>query len=175
MGSPPFPVGDRNGSQAVGAGTPGVEADSSEKSRAIRAADWISMAVTRRILIVDDNERHLDILGTILGSVGHQIEACGSGAEALRLLSIHKYDVLVLDLVMPDVSGVMVAEQMRRSGLNTDTPVVVCTANLNIAERQLQGIEGIVTVVGKPIETAALILAIARAPVHDRSPDQVRM
>jgi PleD family two-component response regulator len=52
------------------------------------AADWICVASARNILVVDDNDRHLDILSTILTSVGHDVETCGSGAEALRRLEM---------------------------------------------------------------------------------------
>lgn len=133
------------------------------------AADWIRVAASRNVLIVDDNDRHLDILSTILTSVGHDVETCGSGAEALRRLEGRHFDIVVLDLVMPEISGVVVAEQMRQSSVNCDTPIIICTANMTIARRQLQDIDGIVSIIGKPIDTASLVLAVARAPVHQRT------
>jgi len=57
---------------------------------------------------------------------------------------------------------------MRTLALNRNTPVVVCTANMTIARRQLKDVEGIVAVVSKPIDTASLILAVARAPFRER-------
>ena len=132
------------------------------------AADWICVAAARNVLIVDDNDRHLDILSTILSSVGHDCETCGSGAEALRRLDARRFDVVVLDLVMPEVSGLVVAEQMRESRLNAETPIIVCTANLTIARQQLSDLPGIVAMIGKPIDTAALVLAVARAPIRPR-------
>lgn len=130
------------------------------------AGSWVCVASSKRVLIVDDNDRHLDILSAILTSVGYDVEACGSGAEALRRLGVRLYDVAVLDLVMPEVSGVTVAREMRREGPNAETPIVVCTANVAIATRQLDGVEGIHAVIGKPINTADLILAVARAPMR---------
>jgi hypothetical protein len=50
------------------------------------ASDWTCLAAARDILVVDDNDRHLDILSAILTSVGHEVETCGSGADALRRL-----------------------------------------------------------------------------------------
>lgn len=131
-----------------------------------RGGNWVCVASPKRVLIVDDNDRHLDILSAILSSVGYDVETCGSGAEALRRLAVRLYDVAVLDLVMPEVSGVTVAREMRREGPNAQTPIVVCTANVAIATRQLDGVEGIHAVIGKPINTADLILAIARAPMR---------
>lgn len=144
-------------------------------SRSGPAADWICVAAARTVLVVDDNDRHLDILSTILSSVGHDVETCGSGAEALRRLDMRHYDVVVLDLVMPEVSGLVVAQQMRSLTLNRNTPVVICTANMTIARRQLANIPGITAIVGKPIDTANLVLAVARAPVRKREhqPDRI--
>lgn len=132
------------------------------------AAEWIRVAAARDILIVDDNDRHLDILSAILTSVGHEVETCGSGAEALRRLDSRHFDVVVLDLVMPEVTGIAVAQHMRGLRLNRETPIIICTANMTIARSQLTGIPGIAGVIGKPIDTASLVLAVARAPIRER-------
>ena len=162
-------------SRECGAGAPGVTAAPGSVSsghtseRDQPAADWICVAAARNVLIVDDNDRHLDILSTILSSVGHDCETCGSGAEALRRLDVRRFDVVVLDLIMPEVSGLVVAEQLRESRLNAETPIIVCTANLTIAREQLGETPGIVAMIGKPIDTAGLVLAVARAPIRPRA------
>jgi len=107
------------------------------------------VAASRNVLIVDDNDRHLDILSAILTSVGHNVETCGSGAEALRRLEGRNFDIVVLDLVMPEISGVVVAAQMRQSEVNSQTPIIICTANMAIAHRQLQHVDGIAAIIGK--------------------------
>jgi CheY-like chemotaxis protein len=134
----------------------------------------ICVAATRNILVVDDNDRHLDILNTILTSVGHDVETCGSGAEAVRRLDGRRFDVVVLDLVMPEVSGLVVAREMRAGRYNARTPIIACTANVIIARRELAAIPGIFAIIGKPIDTASLILAVARAPVRERRSDHIR-
>jgi CheY-like chemotaxis protein len=168
MKTPTLPRENTQEPATVGAAHEGVSSSSSVSSGAQPAANWICVAAARDVLVVDDNDRHLDILSTILTSVGHDVETCGSGAEALRRLDMRRYDVVVLDLVMPEVNGLVVAQQMRTLTLNRNTPVVVCTANMTIARRQLKDVEGIVAVVSKPIDTASLILAVARAPFPER-------
>lgn len=121
------------------------------------------------MLVIDDNDRHLDILSTILRSVGNDVETCRSGAEALRRLECHQYDVVVLDLIMPEVSGLAVAMQMREEGLNEHTSLIACTANIVIARMQLENFPGRIAIVAKPIDSATLVLAVARAPVRERS------
>lgn len=139
------------------------------------AADWICVAAARDVLVVDDNDRHLDILNTILTSVGHDVETCGSGADALRRLDMRHYDVLVLDLIMPEVNGLVVAQQIRNCMLNKNTPVIICTANMTIARNQLAGVDGIAAIISKPIDAADLVLAVARAPIRhrERRSDQI--
>lgn len=168
METPPLPLGKTQVPAAVGASPGGVSSSSGVSGGSQPAADWICVAAARDVLVVDDNDRHLDILSTILTSVGHDVETCGSGAEALRRLDMRHYDVVVLDLVMPEVNGLVVAQQMRSLTLNRNTPVVICTANMTIARKQLQDVEGIVAIVSKPIDTASLILAVARAPFRER-------
>jgi CheY-like chemotaxis protein len=177
METPPLPRDKREGPTIIGA-SPEVGPPSDASSGPQPAADWICVAAARNVLVVDDNDRHLDILSTILTSVGHDVETCGSGAEALRRLDMRHYDVVVLDLVMPEVNGLVVATQIRSMMLNKHTPVIVCTANMTIARRQLVDVEGVTAIIGKPIDTANLILAVARAPVREREQrrsDQIRI
>jgi CheY-like chemotaxis protein len=134
----------------------------------------IHVAATRDILIVDDNDRHLDILSTILSSIGHDVETCGSGAEAIRRLDCRRYDLAILDLVMPEVSGALVAQQMRDGVLNKHTPIIVCTANVIIARREMASVPGVSAIIGKPIDMASLILAVSRTPIRERRPAGVR-
>ena len=167
METPPLPRDKRKGPAVAGAATELVT--SFETSSGPQpAADWICVAAARNVLVVDDNDRHLDILSTILTSVGHDVETCGSGAGALRQLDTRRYDVVVLDLVMPEIGGGAVATQVRSMMLNRQTPVIVCTANITTARRQLTDIDGVTAIIAKPIDAASLILAVARAPVRER-------
>lgn len=169
MHRPGAPVEHRMIGTSIGPASDGVGSNHAKSSKAFGdddACNSIWVASRKRVLIVDDNDRHLDILSSILGDIGYDIETCGTGAEALNLLRLRMYDVVLLDLVMPDVSGVTVAAEMRSAGLNRQTPVVICTANRTIAERQLSGLDGIHAIIDKPIDTVALLLAIERAPAR---------
>lgn len=178
METTPLPREKDQEPATVAASSEAMPSSEAPSSGAQPAADWICVAAARNVLVVDDNDRHLDILSTILTSVGHDVETCGSGAEALRRLDMRHYDVVVLDLVMPEVNGVVVAQQIRTMMLNRHTPVIVCTANMTIARRQLADVTGVTAIIGKPIDTANLILAVARAPVREREhrrSDQIRI
>jgi CheY-like chemotaxis protein len=169
--TPPLPLGRSSFSASSGASVDSAFGDAGTHGQP--AADWICVATARNILVVDDNDRHLDILNTILSSVGHDVEMCGSGADAIRRLSMRRYDVVVLDIVMPEVSGFIVAQEMREGALNKRTPIIACTANMSIARTQLDDMPGVAAIIGKPIDTANLILAVARAPVRRRKTDRI--
>ena len=173
MDSPPLSRGLTKDSAYAGVSADPVSSQSTSKSQP--ASNWISVASARTILVVDDNDRHLDILNTILSSVGHDVEICGSGAEAIRRLMTRRYDVVVLDIIMPEVSGIVVVDQMRTGALNKRTPVIACTANMAIARRQLGDVPEVTAIIGKPIDTANLVLAVAKAPVRDRRADAIRI
>ena len=170
MMTPPPPRGRFHPARLGGAVIDSISADATQGKP---AADWICVAASRNILVVDDNDRHLDLLDTILSSVGHDVETCGSGVEAIRRLAMRRYDVVVLDIIMPEVSGVLVAEEMRQGVLNRRTPIIACTANMAIARKQMEDMPGVAAIIGKPIDTANLILAVARAPVRDRKADRI--
>lgn len=179
MERPPLPREAIAGSGMLGAASESAASSSHVSGSTQAAADWICVASARNVLVVDDNDRHLDILSTILTSVGHDVETCGSGAEALRRLDMRHFDVVVLDLIMPEVSGLVVAQQMRNCALNRHTPVIVCTANITLARRQLADEPLVVDFISKPIDTARLIVAVTRAPIRERAgnrrQDQIRL
>jgi len=115
------------------------------------------------VLIVDDNERHLDILSSLLEAAGYPTETCASGLDALFRLGSRSYAALVLDLVMPGVDGQGVLDRLRTLACNAEVPVVVCTANVGIARLQLEKRTEIQAIVGKPISSRELIGAVAAA------------
>jgi DNA-binding response OmpR family regulator len=58
-----------------------------------------------RVLVVDDDDDVRDVTGMILEDMGYQVRTTGSGSEALRWLGEEPYDLLVLDVKMPEVDG----------------------------------------------------------------------
>jgi CheY-like chemotaxis protein len=113
------------------------------------------------ILVVDDNRHHLDIIAALLEAGGHRVTACQSSAEALRILAERAFDLVVLDMVMPDINGFAVLRAMRAGGPNAQTPVFACTANYLLARRELEGCFGVVEIIAKPIDAAQLLRAAA--------------
>ncbi len=118
----------------------------------------------RNILCVDDNPRNLYVLGAMLRAAGHRTTECASGIEALDLMSREKFDVVLLDMVMPEMDGLDVLARLRAGGgPNAATPVIACTANVLPAHLDSYRKAGTAGVLAKPIDARAMLRAVAGA------------
>ncbi len=121
-------------------------------------------AVSHDILCVDDNPRNLYVLAGMLRAAGHQATECSTGREALDILRERKFDIVLLDMVMPDMDGLDVLAQLRReAGPNSHTPVIACTANVLPDQIAAYRKAGSADVIAKPIDPRAMLRAIANA------------
>jgi CheY-like chemotaxis protein len=80
------------------------------------------------VLVVDDNPDSVTILRTILESRGFQVSAATSGAEALEMLKTLTPDLVLLDVMMPEMSGLDVLQQIKESAPTGRVPVILVTA-----------------------------------------------
>jgi len=80
------------------------------------------------ILIVDDDGDIRTLIQTVLETIGHDVTLAASGQEALNKLKRRPYDLVVLDIMMPTMSGYEVLEQIRAMPSRAETPVIVVTA-----------------------------------------------
>jgi two-component system, chemotaxis family, chemotaxis protein CheY len=84
--------------------------------------------VTRRLLIVDDSKVMRDMVAACLRPIGEiTFEFAGSGLEAIERLALAGYDLVVLDLNMPDVGGIEVIEFIRSQDKLRALPILVVT------------------------------------------------
>jgi CheY-like chemotaxis protein len=80
------------------------------------------------VLVVDDNPDDRKLLRRILESVGHEVWEATGGADAIAKISASAPGLVVLDLMMPEVDGFAVLEQLKRAEETRHIPVVVVTA-----------------------------------------------
>jgi CheY-like chemotaxis protein len=81
-----------------------------------------------RILVVDDNPDSITIMRTILESRGYEVTVANSGADALAQLKKGAPDVLLLDIMMPEMSGIEVLQQIKDDVNTGRLPVILVTA-----------------------------------------------
>lgn len=117
----------------------------------------------RTVLCVDDNEKNRRIAELLLSKFGIEVTGCASGAEAMDICAIQTFDVILMDIVMPEMDGMETLRRLRDDPecLNRTTPAIALTAKLSnedIAAYTAAGFDGIAA---KPIDVRQLALAIA--------------
>lgn len=92
----------------------------------------------QRILVVDDDPEILSLLKRGLSYEGYAVETASNGAEALAKAREKEPDLVVLDVMMPEMDGVEVARRLRQAG---DVPILMLTAKGTVADR-VAGLDG---------------------------------
>jgi len=116
--------------------------------------------MNKSILVVDDEQDILDILRYNLQKEGYRVQTAENGTRALSIASGERFDLVVLDVMMPELDGFEVCRKMRGGGPNTSTPVVFLTARTGELD-QIQGLElGADDYIQKPISPRLLIARV---------------
>ncbi len=112
---------------------------------------------TFHILIVDDDDRIRELVKQYLEKNNFLVTTAMNVFDAKKKLDIIKFDILILDIMMPGQSGLSLTKEIRRSN---PTPIILLTAKGEIADR-IQGLElGADDYLGKPFEPKELLLRI---------------
>ncbi len=117
-----------------------------------------------RVLEVDDNLANQVVVREFLKQAQIQPDMASDGAEALRLCRVNRYDIILMDHMMPGMDGIeaMHAIRSQEGGLNTTTPVIVLTANAIMGSKAKYEAEGFDNYLSKPVESARLLKMIRK-------------
>ena len=114
-----------------------------------------------RILIVDDEAIARENLCHALGKSGHLTEEASSGKQALERLRASDYDLVISDLMMPDLSGIALLEQTRKLRPATEVILVTGYSSVNTAVEAMR--KGAYTYIEKPVNLEELRVHVERA------------
>lgn len=122
-------------------------------------------ALTRslRVLLVDDSEESALLVNAFLGQLGHTVEVASEGKTALNLLQQNEYDLVLMDVHMPDMDGYTVTSEIRRIEKLKGTPplpILFVTANTLTEARLRATVVGGTNLITKPITRQRLLNAI---------------
>jgi len=111
------------------------------------------------ILGIDDNEDILKLLDTIISSKGHDFTQLGNGKEGVKLIEEQNFDAVLLDLAMPEFSGMDVIESLKKSNKLKDQKIILFTASSATDKeiRELVENEGVSSCIRKPVDIKTLI------------------
>jgi PAS domain S-box-containing protein len=119
------------------------------------------MLVNPEILIVDDDESVCDILEQFLNREGYQTASVNKGEDAVKMLSQNRFDIILLDLVMPGMDGYEVMDYIKRNGIETVIIVITGHASKHSVVESLR--KGVYDFLDKPFDLEKLSAIIGNA------------
>lgn len=134
---------------------PRAEADESAKSRLRRPA---------RILVVDDEAYVRSMIGATLERQGYEMKLAASGREALEMLELNTFDLVLTDIVMQDGNGIVLLERMHAQQPNLPVVMVTAIHDISVAIDSMR--RGAYDYLLKPFEREHLVGTVQRALEH---------
>jgi len=128
----------------------------------------------KKVLVVDDDVKTVELVRLYLDRDGYQVLTAYDGVEALRLARESRPDLIVLDLMLPDIDGLEVCRTLRHE---SDVPVIMLTARTTDQDKLTGldlGADDYVTKPFSPKELAARVRAVLRRLPGERGPEEVK-
>lgn len=125
----------------------------------------VAMAFPRRILLAEDNVINQKLAVAMLGRMGYRPDVVANGLEAIAALKRQDYDVILMDVQMPEMSGLDATQQIRHMFVPEKQPhIIAVTANATVEDREECFAVGMNDYVAKPFRVHELVAAIQRSP-----------
>ncbi|MEK7703137.1 MAG: diguanylate cyclase [Nitrospirota bacterium] len=118
-----------------------------------------------KILIVDDSTFEANHVKMLLEEIGHEVLWAETGSRGIKIIKLDRPDLIILDLVLPDISGIEICRWVKQDMRMKNTPVIMLTAKGDVRERVEGLVEGATDYIAKPFDDAELktrIMAILR-------------
>jgi two-component system sensor histidine kinase RpfC len=131
----------------------------------VTVAPWLwsrREAKRPRILVADDNRTNLMIVRRMLEHAGYEVDDEATGKDALDRLCAGNYRLAILDIHMPDMSGISVLRQYRLRRPRSRLPTIILTANVSLDAQQQSADAGADAYLAKPVTTADLLNEVER-------------
>ena len=119
------------------------------------------------LLLVEDNKINQKLAMALLGKLGYTVDLAENGLEAIEAVSKNNYDLVLMDIQMPEMGGIEATQRIRAfEGAKAHIPIVALTANAMESDQEICRAAGMVDHISKPINRDALIACIARWTEH---------
>ena len=120
------------------------------------------MSEGQRILVVDDQREILDITATVLSSVGYTVVTASSGGEALDLVGRESFDLVLLDINMPEMDGWETLRLLRADEQLAELPVVMFSVKGELSDKVQSLKDGASGYITKPFVVDELVARVQR-------------
>ena len=119
-------------------------------------------ASNRTILVIEDSPTELAMVGDCLHAAGYLVLPAGSGIEAKEQLKRGPIDVIVLDLILPDMNGYDLYREFKQDDRTKETPVVMLTQRISMPEEYYGRMLGAAAYLKKPFVGKILLDELSR-------------
>ncbi|MHC4561494.1 MAG: response regulator [Planctomycetota bacterium] len=113
-----------------------------------------------RILVVDDNLQNLELIVAYLETLGCQVDTATDGPEALEKVQQADYNLILLDIMMPKMSGFEVCPKLKSDPRTRDIPVIMVTALNELGDIERAVASGTDDFISKPVNRLELITRV---------------
>jgi PAS domain S-box-containing protein len=116
-----------------------------------------------RILLAEDHVLNQMMIRLMLEAAGHVVEVVDNGLQALQIVQVNSYDLVLMDISMPEMDGVEATQRIRAlEGPVSNIPIIALTANAMKGDRERFLAAGMTDYLSKPIHLEKLVTAVAR-------------
>jgi two-component system cell cycle response regulator DivK len=116
----------------------------------------------KTILIVEDNDKNMKLARDILRAKGYHTLEAVNGMDGVRLALEHKPDLVLMDIQLPDISGIEAFQRIRAEPAAAAVPVAAFTASVTANDRSRIGEAGFSGFIGKPINLKEFVETVKR-------------
>jgi CheY-like chemotaxis protein len=158
----PKPVSETELVEAAGAvlAGEGVLRDMEEPARLVTRHSMAEARRSLRILVAEDNPVNQQVARRMLEKRGHTVEIVGNGREAVTAVEHGEYDVVLMDIQMPEMDGITATHEIRRNATHASLPIIAMTAHALQEERQHFLAEGMNDHIPKPFKPHELFSCV---------------
>ena len=114
----------------------------------------------KTILVVDDLRAELNLISNYLEEEGFRVVSATNGTEALKEIEIDKPDIIVTDLVMPEMSGLEFCRKLKKNPNTNKIPVIACTTKDRDMDKKWAKKQGVAVYLVKPFTKDEIIKAV---------------
>jgi two-component system sensor histidine kinase/response regulator len=142
---------------------PPVNSELAGRKDSVLSAEAGSSSEPALVLVVDDQLRNLQMVKKVLTFDGYRVITAENGAEALKCISVRRPDLILLDVVMPEMDGFEVCEQIKANPATHDIPIVFLSADTEHQSIMTAFAKGGIDYIPKPFNKAEML---ARVRTH---------
>lgn len=126
--------------------------------------------MSRTILVVDDNEVNLKLAREILITRGYDVVSARRGEQAIEMAQLHRLDLMLLDMQLPDIDGLEVLRRLRSMPETQSLPIVAMTAQAMAGARERFLAAGCDGYIAKPLFVQPFLAEVLRHLTADSPP-----